>query len=73
MIDRNIKCVRAVLQPLKRGSDIIGPLDHQWHNVKTEHACGGLRLAHFEHGLSIANVEHDCEAVQLRDQLASDL
>ena len=68
LIDRNIKCVRSGLEPLKGGSNILGPLDHEWRDFETEHACRGLGLAHLEHGLDIANVEHNGQSVQLRDK-----
>ena len=63
------KCVRSGLKPLKGGSDILGPLDHERRDFETEHTCRGLGLAHLEHGLGITNVEHDCQPVQLRDKL----
>jgi hypothetical protein len=57
---------------LKCGSDILSSLNDDWHDFKAEHACGGLGLSHFEHRLGIANVEHDCQPAQLRDNLTRD-
>src|SRR5579862_4290295 len=61
LIDRNIKRVRSGLERLKGGCDILGTLDHEWHDVETEHTCRGLGLANFENGLRIADIEHDCQ------------
>jgi hypothetical protein len=72
LIDRNIKRVRSVLERLKGGCDIPGTLDHEWHNFETEHTCCGLDLAHFEDGLGIANIEHDCQAAQPRDKFSGE-
>jgi len=60
LIDRNIKGVGSSLECLKSAADILGPLDHQWHDFETKEARGSLGLAHFKDGLGIANVEHDC-------------
>jgi hypothetical protein len=73
LIDRNIECVRSGLEPLKGGSDILCPLDYEWHDFETEHACRSLGLAHLEHRLGIANVEYNCQPVQLRDKLTREL
>ena len=69
MIDRDIKCVRSGLEPLKGGSDILSSLDHERRDFQSEHPCRGLGLAHLKHGLSIANIEHDRQPMQLRDKL----
>src|SRR5262249_56398039 len=73
LIDRKRKCDRAGLEPVKGGRNILSPLDHDRRDFQTEHASGSLCLAHFEHGLGIAKVEHDSQSAQLRDKLAREL
>jgi hypothetical protein len=50
--------------------NVLSPLDHDRRDFETKHASGGLCLAHFDHGLGIAKVEHDSQSAQLRDKLA---
>jgi hypothetical protein len=57
---------------LKRWSDILSLLNHERHDFEPEHACCSLSFTHFKHGLGIADVEHDGQPVQPRNNLTRD-
>src|SRR5438105_6202702 len=63
LVDRDVKRVGSSFDRLERGSDILRPLDHERRDFDVEYARCGLRLAHFQDRLRIADIKDDAQPV----------
>jgi len=68
---RRHKCIRAALERLEGGGDILGSPDFKFGDFNGEGAGRGLNLAHSAHGVGIANVGQDRQTAETRESLAS--
>ena len=71
-IAHNVKCVRLCLERLEGGSNILCSPDFEWRDFDAERASRGLNLAHLQHGLGIANIDHDCQPAEPGDNLTQE-
>jgi hypothetical protein len=70
-IDHDIKCIRSGLR-LEDGSDILCSPDFEWRDFDAERASRGLNLTHLQLGLGKANIKHDCQPAETRDDLTQE-
>ena len=68
----DIKCVRAALERLKGGRDIIRSSDFECDDLEAEGARRCLNLANFEHEGRIADICQDRQPVEPGDDLAQE-
>ena len=66
----DIKRIRAALERLEGGRDILGSPDFECDDFKAERAGRCLNLAHLQHGGGIADIGHDRQPAETGDNLA---
>ena len=66
----DVKCVRLRLERLESGSDILRSPDFEWRDVEGKRASRGLYGARLQRSFGIANIFHDCQPAETRDNLA---
>src|SRR5262249_42109618 len=66
----DIKCIRAALERVERGRDILRPLDLRCDYSEVERAGRGLSLAHFLHGVGAAEIAQDRQRAETGENLA---
>ena len=71
-VDSDIKCVRAALERLEGGRDILRSPDFEWDDFEAERAGRCLNLAHLQHGGGIADIGHDRQPAETGDNLAQE-
>jgi hypothetical protein len=68
----NIKGIRAVLERLEGGGDVLRPPDFGCSDLKAERAGRCLGLAHVQHGGGIADIDHDRQPAKIRYHFAQE-
>ena len=68
----DIKCIRAALERLEGGRDILGSPDFECGDLEAERAGRCLNLAHLQHGGGIADIGHDRQPAETGDNLAQE-
>ena len=68
----DIKRVRAALERLEGGRDILGSPDFDCGDLEAERAGRCLNLAHLQHGGGIADIGHDRQPAKTGDNLAQE-
>ena len=71
-VQTDIERIRAALERLEGGRDILPSPDFQRDDFEAEGAGRRLNLAHFQYGEAISNIAQDRQAAQARDHLAQD-
>src|SRR5262245_31171332 len=69
-IDRDIECVRTVLDRLDRGQDIFGLPDFERGHGEAEYASRRLNLVQLLHNGGIADIDEDRQSAERWDSLA---
>src|SRR5262245_709885 len=69
-IDRDIECVRTVLDRLERGQDILGLPDFERGHGEAEYASRRLNLVQLLHNGGIADIDEDRQSAERWDSLA---
>src|SRR6266511_6024461 len=65
-----MKRVRAALERLEGGCDILRSPDFEWGDLKAERAGRRLNLAHFQHVAGIADIGQGRQPTETGDNLA---
>ncbi len=65
----DVKCVCLGLERLEGGHNILRSPDFEWHDFNAEFASR-VNLAHRQHRLGKANINHDCQPSEMGDNLA---
>ena len=68
----DIKCLRAALERLEGGRDILRSPDFECGDFEAERAGRCLNLAHLQHGAGIADIGHDRQPAETGDNLAQE-
>ena len=68
----DIKCIRAALERLEGGRDILRSPNFECRDFEAERAGRCLNLAHLQHGGGIANIGHDRQSAKTGDNLAQE-
>ena len=69
-VGTDIKRLRAALERLEGGRDILGSPDFECSDLEAERAGRCLNLAHIQHGGGIADIGHDRQPAETGDNLA---
>ena len=69
-VGTKIKCIRAVLERLEGGCDVLRSPDFGCSDLKAERAGRCLDLAHLQHGGGIAHISHDRQPAKTGYDLA---
>src|SRR5262245_13458195 len=70
--DHDVTCVRLRLDRCDGGNQFLRSPDFGWHYFNTERACCSLSLAHLQYRVGIANINHDCQSAEPRDDLTQE-
>ena len=71
-VDAHIECLRVPLSASNAGAISSVSPDFEHHGIEAERAGRRLNLAHLQHGGWIADIGHDRQAAQTRDNLAQE-
>ena len=71
-VGTDVKCLRAALERLEGGRDILRSPDFERGDLEAERAGRRLNLAHLQHGGGIADIGHDRQPAQTGDNLAQE-
>ena len=69
-VGHDIKCIRAALERVEGGRDILRSPDFECGDLEAERAGRCLNLAHLQHGDGIADIGHDRQPAETGDNLA---
>ena len=69
-VDTDIKCIRAALERVEGGRDVLRSPDFGCGDLKAERAGRCLSLAHVQHGGGIAHIGHDRQPAKTGYSLA---
>ena len=71
-VANNIKCLRAALERLQGGCDILRAPDFQWDDLEAERASRRLKLANLQRAARIAGIGHDGQPIETWNNLAQE-
>ena len=71
-VGNDIKCLRAALERLEGGRDILRSPDFECGDIEAKRAGRCLNLAHLQHGVGIADIGHDRQPAETGDNLAQE-
>src|SRR5262249_1202198 len=72
-IQTDIKGIRAALERVERGRDILGSPDFWRGDFKAERAGRCLNPTRFQHGEAISDIAHNRQTAETKDNLAQKL
>ena len=71
-ITSNVKCVRAALERLESGRDVLRTSDFGCRDLEAERMGRCLNLAHVQHGAGIADIGDDRQPAKTGDGFAQE-
>src|SRR5262249_6395251 len=69
-VDTDVKCFRTAFDLLKSTRDVLGSPNFERGNFETERTFRRLNLPQFQHGGGIADIGHDRQPAEIRNNLA---